>query len=194
MSAKQPTNEEIKTALYEAHGFVQQFKQKVGKETQVLPGAASILGISEGALLALIRGDKELEEAQIRAALARTDGNISEASEIVGCARETLSRKINKDKNLKEYQLGCELSLGDVSKATLRDAMKFRNQDGSVPPSSVTAAIYVAKTKLKEDGWSERFEMTGPGGAALEVHTHLYLPDNGREDPPKGEEESGENT
>jgi hypothetical protein len=91
-------------------------------------------------------------------ALVATKGMKTLAAVRLGCAYNTVQSYIEKYPTVREAYETAHSKMGDAVELKLYD--KAMNGD-------TTAMIFMLKTKFRERGYSERFEMTGKGGGAI---------------------------
>lgn len=91
-------------------------------------------------------------------AIEKADGILTDASDLLGCSRQTLHAYVNRYAKVKDaYGQAVEKSL-DVAEKSLMKQIRSGN---------VTAIIFFLKTKGKHRGYIERQEITGADGADL---------------------------
>lgn len=101
---------------------------------------------------------KSVSDEEIIAALDAHYGIVASAAIVIGCTRETLSRRISGSETLKVACDEAREKIRDLAENTLVTAMA----DGDV-----TAAIFVAKTLGKKRGYVEKQEISVPGGISM---------------------------
>lgn len=95
---------------------------------------------------------------QAREAIKAKDGNLAEAARALNISRTALYKKIDAYPELREVVTDAREELKDIAQSVLR---KKLNED------DITAAIFVLKSLGKNEGWSERLEVTGNNGGPL---------------------------
>lgn len=89
---------------------------------------------------------------QIINAIRKAEGNLSEASRILGCSRTTVHRYVNEYPTVADAYAEENDKAIDVAEGALMQAVK----DGNI-----TAIIFMLKTKGKHRGYVERQEIAG---------------------------------
>ena len=103
-------------------------------------------------------GNGKYSVEEIIAAIQKARGNLSHAARIVGCARTTLHRYVNKYSTVADaYENENEKTIDHVEDQLLRQ----------IDDGNITAIIFFLKTKAKHRGYIERAEVTGKDGADL---------------------------
>lgn len=174
---KSPTNAQIIDALHEARGFVENFTPGGEGDAIGIVGAAERLGVPVGKLSLRIRRSPLLRKEREKAALMACRGVIKQAAMIIGMTPEHLCRKVNADPDLEEARA--------IGKRLFVDKC-FDVLDHHVNKKELDAAKFGLETLGKGEGFSKRFEITGPEGKAVDVVTHLYLPKKQPVDDGKG--------
>ena len=98
---------------------------------------------------------QEFTPEQVAEALIKSGGLVSYAAEILGCTRATVYNYINDNDICQEAKIDAKEKNHDFVEGKLMKLIK----DGNV-----TAIIFYCKTQLKERGYVERQEVTGPDG------------------------------
>jgi|OM-RGC.v1.025294108 hypothetical protein len=104
-------------------------------------------------------------------ALTFTRGAVSLAAKHLGCDYNTVRRYIDKYPTVAQAQRESHERLGDILETTAHElAIGKRDESGNyTTPPDKTMLIFLLKTKFKSRGYSERREVTGADGNALEV-------------------------
>jgi len=116
----------------------------------------------------------EFPDDMIIPALKAAGGNVAIAAEKLKMTRPSLSRRIHSSKVLEEVLKEIHEDNLDLAEWVVLSRMKERN---------LTAAFFYLHCFGRERGWVERTEITGPGGAAVNVR--VYLPENKRDEKQK---------
>lgn len=105
---------------------------------------------------------KRLTIKQIEEAIKKTAGNVSQAAKALGCDRNTLYDRINKNPALQTVLQNTREELVDIAESALLRG---------VIEGNMTAIIWALKASpaAKARGWSERTEHTGAGGNPMAV-------------------------
>lgn len=111
---------------------------------------------------------------EIEAALIKGNGINAAAGKILGITGQAVSMRVKKSKRLQRVRAEITEDLIDVAENKLLKAINSDN---------LTATIFYLKTKGKNRGYSERQEITGKDGNAVEAKVVIYMPDNGRNAP-----------
>ena len=99
-----------------------------------------------------------LSVEQVKHAIDKTAGNISQAAKALGVSRVTVYRKINDHPTLKQYLEDKQEELVDIAESAIRRG---------VVEGNMTAIIFTLKCQGKNRGWVERQEITGAEGGPV---------------------------
>ncbi len=103
---------------------------------------------------------KRFTTAQVELALEQSAGLQSLAAAKLGCHPNTIAAYLKRSARLRKRLAEIEAEKLDLAESQLLTAIREGN---------MTGVIFYLKTKGKHRGYSERTELTGPGGAPLSV-------------------------
>jgi hypothetical protein len=110
---------------------------------------------------------------EVANAILAAQGMITHAARKLGCTRKTVYNYIDRYVTVAEAVEDSRAKLGDQIETTLlTEALGKRNDKGEYTKEpNITALIFLAKTHpaMKERGYSQRTELTGADGGAMEV-------------------------
>lgn len=96
----------------------------------------------------------------VREALEKTEGNVTEAARALGVSRTAIYKKINKHEELEGVLDDTRNALVDLAESELRKAIKGGN---------ITAIIFTLKTQGRVRGYVERQEIENSGEVSIKV-------------------------
>lgn len=104
-------------------------------------------------------------------ALVATRGMTTLAAQRLGCSWNTVNRYVQKYQTVKDALRQAREGLGDQVELTLiNEALGRRDKVGNVIiPPNVTALIFLAKTKFRDRGYSEKLDIGIDLGQVREV-------------------------
>jgi hypothetical protein len=109
---------------------------------------------------------REWSDAEVREALARTGGNITAAARCLmtqhrrPCAPSTICGYLNRDPELRAFQLKCREVLVDFAETHLLRRIEM---------GDMSAIRFVLTTMGRDRGWNQRTELAGVPGQPLAV-------------------------
>lgn len=98
---------------------------------------------------------------QIADALAETKGMVTIAARKLGCTTQTVYNYIERYPEL--------AAIRDEEVAKMGDAVELALYDEAVNKRNTAALIFLAKTRFKDRGYTERTEHTGKDGGGIEL-------------------------
>ncbi len=98
-------------------------------------------------------------------ALTKCKGMVTVAAREIGCDVGTMQAYIKKYKLVAAAKNAAHEALGDAVELALHDK--------AIVQKETAALIFLAKTKYKDRGYTERVEATGAGGGPLQVQFTL---------------------
>lgn len=110
-------------------------------------------------------------------AIRQVDGNLSEASDILGCCRQTVHEYVNRHDICAEARDDARGSLVDLARSTYREIL----EDDEASDRDRLLAANKVTDKYDESTDPERREVSGPDGGPIETdqdHTHAVDPDD----------------
>ena len=122
-----------------------------------------------------VRQDKKPQRtptaAQVKDAIRKSAGNVTAAATGLGIGRTALHRRIARSPELQLALQEEREALVDMAESALRAEVLARN---------MTAIIWTLKAspEAKRRGWSERQELAGPDGGAIEHHIIIEYADD----------------
>ncbi len=110
----------------------------------------------------------KVTKAQIKQALRKSGGIISQAAQKLGIARESLWERIQNHSDLKKVQEEAREAVTDMAESVIVKAIA----DGDID----TARWFLARIG-KHRGYTERQEITGPDGGPLRIIVERTITD-----------------
>lgn len=118
---------------------------------------------------------KRYTAAQLITAIEESQGMISHVARRLGCTRKTVYKYIDEYTTVAEAVKDARAVLGDRIETTLlSEALGTKDKD-----PNISALIFLAKTHpaMRERGYAERKEISGPEGGAIIIKTGMNLED-----------------